>query len=318
MKDVSFIFLDEADFFRVGEQQNARDVSERYIAKSNPWTVMVSTPNAPVGLFERIEKELESTCLYHRVFLDYTYGLDRIYTADEIQAAKQSPSFEREYNLKYLGLIGNVFHIKDIEAAIEKGKHFSRQLNSYTQKSVGLDPGFGSSAFGVCITELVDGVINVLHAEEYPRPDFNQMIETTVRLLEEYDIIFDGRSRVFVDGANPSFIRSLKERLDEDTNYEHLISYLKKQYPSVYDLRFLQENMFVIPVAFSKEHKNMLAHCKEMLEYQQGHMAIAPKHTKLITALRTAVEKGDGTLDKEATSFDDCFDAFRLSLQFWH
>jgi hypothetical protein len=27
----------------------------------------------------------------------------------------------------------------------------------------------------------------------------------------------------------------------EDTNYERLISYLKKQYPSVYDLRFLQE-----------------------------------------------------------------------------
>ena len=39
---------------------------------------------------------------------------------------------------------------------------------------------------------------------------------------------------------------------------------------------------------------------------------------KLITALRTAVEEGDGSLDKDATSFDDCFDAFRLSLQFWH
>ena len=39
---------------------------------------------------------------------------------------------------------------------------------------------------------------------------------------------------------------------------------------------------------------------------------------KLITALRTAVEKGNGSLDKEATSHDDCFDAFRLSLQFWH
>ena len=110
----------------------------------------------------------------------------------------------------------------------------------------------------------------------------------------------------------------MKERLEEDTNYEHLIAYLKKQYPSVYDLRFLQESMFVIPVAFSKEHKNMLAHCKEMLEYQQGHMAIAPKHTKLITALRTAVEKGDGTLDKEATIHDDVFDSFRLSLIFWH
>jgi hypothetical protein len=27
-------------------------------------------------------------CLYRRLFLDYTYGLDRIYTAEEIQAAK--------------------------------------------------------------------------------------------------------------------------------------------------------------------------------------------------------------------------------------
>ena len=25
-----------------------------------------------------------------------------------------------------------------------------------------------------------------------------------------------------------------------------------------------------------------------------------------------------GSLDKEATSFDDCFDSFRLSLMFWH
>ena len=49
-------------------------------------------------------------------------------------------------------------------------------VNSYTQKSVGLDPGFGSSSFGVCITELVDGMVNILHAEEYPRADFNQMI----------------------------------------------------------------------------------------------------------------------------------------------
>ena len=117
-----FILLDEADFFPAGQQQDARDVSERNIAKSNPWIVMISTPNAPEGLFERIEKESESTCLYRRLFLDYTYGLNKIYTEDEIQAAKASPSFEREYNLKYLGLIGNVFHTKDIDAAIEKGK----------------------------------------------------------------------------------------------------------------------------------------------------------------------------------------------------
>jgi hypothetical protein len=47
LTNVSFIYLDEADFFPPGQQQDARDVSERYIGKSNPWIVMVSTPNAP-------------------------------------------------------------------------------------------------------------------------------------------------------------------------------------------------------------------------------------------------------------------------------
>ncbi len=123
LSDVSFVLLDEADFFPPGQQQDARDVSERYIAKSNPWIVMVvSTPNAPDGLFERIEKEPEETCPYKRLLLDYSFGLDRIYTREEVDKARASPSFEREYNLKYLGLIGNVFHTKDIETAVEKGR----------------------------------------------------------------------------------------------------------------------------------------------------------------------------------------------------
>jgi hypothetical protein len=76
--------------------------------------------------------------------------------------------------------------------------------------------------------------------------------------------------------------------------------------------------MFVIPVQFNKEHKHMLAHCKELMEYQTGYVAINPSHNKLITALRTAVENGEGSLNKEATSHDDLFDSFRLSLMFWH
>jgi hypothetical protein len=76
--------------------------------------------------------------------------------------------------------------------------------------------------------------------------------------------------------------------------------------------------MFIVPVAFAKEHKHMLAHTKEMIEYNKGQVAIHPRFNKLITALRTAVEKGEGSLDKEATSHDDLFDAFRLSMMFWH
>jgi hypothetical protein len=55
-----------------------------------------------------------------------------------------------------------------------------------------------------------------------------------------------------------------------------------------------------------------------MLEYRQGLVSIHPRYEKLITALRTAVENGEKMLDKEATSHDDLFDAFRISLRFWH
>jgi hypothetical protein len=54
-----------------------------------------------------------------------------------------------------------------------------------------------------------------------------------------------------------------------------------------------------------------------MLEYNGGAVAIHPRVNKLNSALRTAVENGEGYMDKEATSHDDLFDSFRLSLMFW-
>ena len=54
------------------------------------------------------------------------------------------------------------------------------------------------------------------------------------------------------------------------------------------------------------------------MEDDRGRIAINPdRFDKLITSLRTAVDN-DGNLDKEATSYDDVFDAFRLALKFYH
>ena len=103
-----FILLDEADFFRKSEQEEVRAVSETYIAKSNPFIILVSTPNAPEGLMQNIENEPSETCLYKRIKLDYRYGLNKIYSQDDIQKAMQSPSFDREYDLKNLGKVGNL------------------------------------------------------------------------------------------------------------------------------------------------------------------------------------------------------------------
>jgi hypothetical protein len=313
LPNVSFILLDEADFFTPGQQQDARDVSERYIGKSNPYIVMISTPNAPDGLFERIEKEAEDTCLYKRIFLDYTYGINKIYTSEEIEKAKQSPSFEREYNLKYLGRIGNVFHTKDIEAAIEKGRKYNPDaigsLSYFTSKSMGIDPAWGSSAFGIVVTQWVDGTIQILHAEEYHRPDYSEMLSVVYGLMSKYDV-----DKVYIDGANPSFIRSLKLQIGEDPDYDKVIA----RYRSEGLGDSWSKDMKIIPVNFNKEHKAMLGHCKMIMEHDGGRIAINPdRFDKLITALRTAVDN-DGTLDKEATSYNDIFDAFRLALKFYH
>ena len=63
LENPKFILLDESDFWRKSEINNVRHVAERYIGKSDPYIVMVSTPNGPGMFMERIEKEPEESCL---------------------------------------------------------------------------------------------------------------------------------------------------------------------------------------------------------------------------------------------------------------
>ena len=86
-------------------------------------------------------------------------------------------------------------------------------------------------------------------------------------------------------------MRALNEKLEEDTDYEQQIVYLKHNYGAAFDVKALVHNVLVIPVNFAKYHKEILAHCKELLEYNKGMVATdETRHSKLITALGTAVE----------------------------
>ena len=90
------------------------------------------------------------------------------------------------------------------------------------RKSCGIDPAWGSSAFGIVITRFVDGRIQILYADQFERPDFNEMIQKVWELYMKFQ--FDGSvDRIYVDSANPSFIRSLKLALGEREDYERVI-----------------------------------------------------------------------------------------------
>jgi hypothetical protein len=61
---------------------------------------------------------------------------------------------------------------------------------------------------------------------------------------------------------------------------------------------------------FQTEHKNMLSNLHAVIS--KGYLAVHPKYDKLITSMRTAYAE-ELSLEKKQTSYDDLFDALRLS-----
>lgn len=291
-----FIFLDEADMFRKGEQEDVRHVSERYIGKSDPYIVMVSTPAGPGSLFYKIEAEPEDTCIYKRLKLDYTYGLNRIYTEEEIERAKHSPSFDREYRCQFSGFIGNVFTESQVLKAIELGEQYKDlAINPYAIHSIGVDIGFGSSNTAVVATEFLpeNSIIRVVYAEEWQHGDPQAIVNLIFNLYTNYGI---DNTFVWVDGSNRAFVNLLKVASNESLNWEKS--------------SISPEVMKVLPVNFSTEHKAMLSHLSMLAS--KSYLAIPKEFDKLIISLRTAYST-ELSLDKERTSYSDSLDSLRLA-----
>jgi hypothetical protein len=143
----------------------------------------------------------------------------------------------------------------------------------------------------------------VLYADEFERPDFNEMINKPLQLMRNYNV-----NKVFIDAANPAIITRLKQAIGERIDYEEQIAHLKSKH--INPVRWMQ----ALPVSFNAEHIEMLGHTKMLIEKEL--LAINPRFNKLITSLRNAVEQ-DGILHKQSTSFNDTFDAFRLSLRYY-
>jgi hypothetical protein len=199
----------------------------------------------PFWIWDKQQHKLEDIKTDGDCCFNHIIGLP---TKEGIEKAKASPSFEREYNLKYLGKIGNVFHTKDIEAAIEKGRKYNPDDFSpshFTSISMGIDPAYGSSAFGIVVTQFVDDHVEILYAEEYHRPDYNEMLSVVYGLMSKYHI-----DKVYIDGANPSFIKSLKLQIGEDPDYDKVIARYKSEGLG----GTWSQNMRIIPVNFNSSY----------------------------------------------------------------
>ena len=271
------VVLDEADFFPLRYQDEARTVAERYRAKGDATVAMVSTPNMPGGLYERMEEETDNG--YVMKSYNYEHGVGIVYDPDIIEREKnQNPSFEREYNLQYGYGLGDIF--SGIDSIVEK-----YDLELIGEKS-GLygDPAFGSSNFGVLGAEIRDGILYVTECYEYPRASPSSMLDLMADMAHKYG------DNVKIDSAHPGFIRDLEERGIPALPVNFGLQIRDHETANLQSLR-----------------SKMTINAAQMVK--NGKVRIHPSHTKLISQMRAARFDKKGGVDKEELNFDvgDCF-----------
>jgi hypothetical protein len=122
--------------------------------------------------------------------------------------ARLSPGFGKEYELQYLGKIGNVFNSLQIDKTIELGELYKDiPINDYTLHSVGVDVGFGSSNTAIVLTEFLkeESKIRVLYSEEFEHGSPQEIVDICFNLYRKH-----WNTWFFVDGANRAFVNLLK------------------------------------------------------------------------------------------------------------
>ena len=294
--NVSYLFIDEADYFDQSGWEELPAAIKRYDQKSNCKFIFVSTPNRPDGLFFKIEHDQVFKGWFKKLFLGYEYGIGKMYTQQFIDKERGSPEFEREYNLKYLGKIGNVLSPYLIDKAVDLGeKYKNTPINQYTIHSAGIDPGF-SKITPLYITELdkEHGIIRVIYYEGFDNTITPEQIANRVHEIHSQYV----NLKWYVDGSNRGFINQLKTKFNENLNWN--------KPEDVY-----QNMNRIIPVNFVGNHRKMLEHM--VLLVSAGKVAIPKRYDRLITAMRTA-QATEYSLDKENTVNDDDIDSIRLAL----
>jgi len=296
--DVSYIFIDEADYYDKAEQDELPFVIKRYEEKCDATIIMVSTPNRPDGLFAAIEAGEVFRNFFHKVFLGYQVGLNKIYDTEFIERERHEPEFEREYNLKYLGKVGNVFSAIDIDTAIQLGEQYKNiEISPYNILLAGVDPAFGSTSKAaltmVEFNKELDLVRVVLNEE------WNQTTPSTIALyMHQLHAQYPNNLWFYIDGSGRSLINEAKVMFNE---------VIKKD-----DKDYRTTTSKIIPINFTTEHKKLLEHCHYLIA--KGRVAIPKQYTNLITSLRTAWAE-EWNLNKDESVNNDALDSLRLALR---
>ena len=120
---------------------------------------------------------------------------------------------------------------------------------------------------------------------------------------------------IFCDGSQVEFIRSLKDKIGEETAYESLVKRAREFNTP------LSDYMTIIPILNQEEGKIIVDEAKHWMGVSKT-IAIDEDNCKpLIGQMRSAKQKDTGVLDKDKlttkTTTFDALESFHYALKYW-
>lgn len=213
---VSLVFGDEAEFFTgLKDDKQIRVVGERYVGKSDAYVIWVSTAgDFNTGFMSDIDSEPEGQCKYKRFHHFVDRGLEKdsitgtsIFSDSFIQQAKQLPSYPQEYEGVRGANVGDVYSTEALNEICSEDYQIEYEHNNMSRLGF-CDPGFGTSYFGIVITELRNGIPYVIWSKSYKRESATGILREIERLANVYDC-----NKWGCDKANPEIIKDMRETL---------------------------------------------------------------------------------------------------------
>lgn len=314
-QQVVFVCADEVGWFEDSDNWLAAIDTFAFKSGGNTEMILITTPsNKLQGLAHNLFESGEgggSDGLYHIMKVSWERIENKMISSEQLNLLrKTSKSWRAEFCLVWGAYFstGTVYNSAAVDNAISLGAHYNPdyfELSHGQIVSMGVDPGMGSSGSGLTILQLPkDSVVaEVLYCDELVGSSYENLIELCRQLIDMYN-----PSVIYVDAANPEVTTSLKKIVGDELPWRQHIERIKSMKP----VQELHTQMKVIPIPFNSNGKQMLEFAKFGVE--KGEVAIHSSFTKLISALRTAVEN-NGLLNKKATSFDNVHDSFLLSLK---
>jgi len=198
-----------------------------------------------------------------------------------IDKASEARSYAREFLGDWGKNTGDIFGEEQLEEIFKNEYQINPNDESF-DRILGVDPGYGSSEYGVVALERSNNKYTVIYATSYERISYLDAIAKVDTICKEFNI-----QKIFVDKSAPELISDLRDR------YRYTVT----------------------GIAFNEYGDRMLGYASAKVN--KNEVRIHPMFRKLKNQLTTIKLNKKGLPDKTKQNPFDLGDAFLLSLWYY-